>query len=99
MHTLGGVWVAGQAWWIYKYWRYKKGLPEKTVPIKVYGICLASALVIGVLWEVFEFSLDLYVIFKQNDIVDTVTDIGADVAGGLIAAFLISRHEHKTKDE
>lgn len=98
MHTLGGMWVAGQAWWGYTYWRYRKAVSKEVAPVNVYWVSLVSVLVIGVLWEIFELSLDVYIIFKQNDILDTITDIGADIAGGLIAALSISRYEHRKKD-
>jgi len=86
MHFLGGMWVGGMAF-VFLF------LNKNDVSMgKIFRPCLLSfvvVLVIGVLWEIFEFSLDTFIIFQPNDISDTISDLGADIAGGMFACLCI----------
>ncbi|MBC8465185.1 MAG: hypothetical protein H8D63_02350 [Parcubacteria group bacterium] len=85
MHFLGGAWLGGMAILALRKWA-----PEKTEKkVIVYTTAIVVALFIGGVWELFEFSLDTFVIMRVNDIADTITDFGMDVAGALSAALLI----------
>jgi len=80
MHFLGGLWVGSVAlWW------YAQNSTLST--FRVFATSLIAVLVIGMLWELFEFNIDtLVVISEQNGIFDTSTDIVFDIIGGIVAA-------------
>jgi len=62
--------------------------------LKVYIISILAVIVIGVLWELFEFSLDTFVVFQTNNVLDTISDLAADVAGALTASILIMNKKY-----
>ena len=91
MHFLGGVWLGGMA-----ILALRRFAPEKAEKRSVvYATAIGAALLIGGLWEIFEFSLDTFVTMRVNDIADTITDFGMDVAGALsIAALIIGKSKN-----
>lgn len=88
MHFLGGVWVGLAILWIYYLSGKFKNIPENRKCISyVYILAGTVALVIGVFWEIFEFSLDLFVTFNEfNGFYDTASDILFALIGAIIAA-------------
>jgi hypothetical protein len=85
MHFLGGAWLGGMAILALRRWA-----PEKVERRGlVYLTAIGTALFVGGLWEVFEFSLDTFVIMRVNDIIDTMSDLGMDVAGVLFTSFCL----------
>lgn len=88
VHFLGGVWIGGMALLIFFLGKSDTKLLKTS---SAYILSVVAVLVIGVLWEVFEFSLDTFIIFQTNDISDTISDIGADIAGGVFASLYIVR--------
>lgn len=93
MHFLGGAWLGGMAILALKRW-----FPEKVLQRNiVYVASIGAALLIGGLWEVFEFSLDTFITMRVNDIADTITDFGMDVAGALTTAIYIIKKTHAPK--
>ncbi len=80
MHFLGGLWLGSVALWWYTH-------NAVLTPLRIFLISLTTVLVVGVLWEFFEFSVDTVVIISgQNGILDTTTDIIFDIIGGITAA-------------
>lgn len=73
MHFLGGVFIGFLALVIF---------PKK--PVLNAFLCV---LIIGILWEVFEFSLDTFITYNPHNYLDTLSDIAFDLAGGLSAVF------------
>ncbi len=89
MHFLGGVWVGGMG--VLLYAQYKKKTIDCMKIATVYSVSIISILIIGLFWELFEFSLDTFIIFQPNDIVDTSSDLAMDIAGALYASIYIIR--------
>ncbi|MCK9351176.1 MAG: hypothetical protein WCT49_01025 [Candidatus Paceibacterota bacterium] len=87
MHTLGGMWVASAALWL-RYFRNKDR--EQAVLRKKFVLFFSvfSVYVIGIGWELFEFSLDRFITFKIHDAANTASDLFFDGVGGLFAVFL-----------
>lgn len=84
-HFLGGVWIGGMALWFLS---RKKGV----LPAAAFAIlfALAAAFGIGFIWEIYEIAV-LKIIglaFFPDYLRDTITDLIADSAGGISAAFL-----------
>jgi len=81
MHSLGGLWVGGMGVWIFF---------EKRHTRAIYFIPVFLAVIVGLGYEFFEFTFDLVsgVVVHQKDTLDTITDLGADTAGGLFASLL-----------
>ncbi len=88
MHIMGGFWVGGMVLWLYFLYR-KEEIDENINRFRVVMISLVATLIIGILWELFEFSLDTFVIFKTNDLVDTASDIINDIIGSLLISFYV----------
>lgn len=83
MHFLGGLWVGSVALWLSVSCRASF---KKSGNLKIFIISLFSALVVGVLWEVFEFNVDTIIsVSGQNDILDTMSDMTFDILGSIVA--------------
>lgn len=83
LHFLGGAWVALAALWLYYISEYKKERQRQCH--SVFWIALGATFVIGLSWEVFEFSLDKFIVFADHDIVDTGSDLVMDMLGAVLA--------------
>lgn len=101
MHFFGGVWIALTILWVYYLSGKFKNIPENRRHITyVYILAGTVAGVIGVLWEVFEFSLDLFITFNEfNGLYDTASDILLAVIGALFAAKYFIHKEYYKKQE
>ncbi|MFC1720666.1 hypothetical protein ACFL0K_00185 [Patescibacteria group bacterium] len=87
LHFLGGLWLGGTALWFLQY------VKEKPMSrFKQYMFPVAMVILIGLGWELFEFSLDTFVIFQTNDIIDTISDLWMDVAGSLTATIFMIKN-------
>lgn len=87
MHFFGGYWVAFTALWLV-YLSGRVHIPDSyRDPEKVLIVALIAAGAAGVLWEVFEFSIDTFIrITETYDVADTLSDLAMDVAGALAAS-------------
>lgn len=88
MHFLGGVWIGFAVLWIYYLSGRFKDIPEnRRYVLYVYSLAGAVAVVIGVFWELFEFSVDVFVSFNEfNGFQDTISDLVFATIGALFAA-------------
>ncbi len=88
MHGLGGVTLASIALWFYLY-----QAPESFT--SAYGrltFTLAVVIILGLGWELFEFFVGSQIYQTERSyIIDTIADMGMDVAGGLMA-YLATRY-------
>lgn len=87
MHFIGGVWVALFFFWIFK---KRNDVHLETIPGWLSAaIVVGFVLLLGVLWEFFEFSFDILVAqkglaaFAQQGITDTLGDLAMDLVGGV----------------
>jgi len=102
MHFLGGFWLAMVFLWI-----LRKQNPKfiKLSNYLIVGIMtLGFVILIGVLWEFFEFGYDVLISSKgyfaaaQQGVADTMSDLFFDLLGGLafliICKFYINKESH-----
>jgi hypothetical protein len=96
MHTLGGLWIALASLFVYK---YRRTLPNDIFyPKKLFFVALVSVLVIGFLWEVFEFGIERIGILDLASPIDSLSDICFDLIGGIVGtAYFIHRYERVIK--
>jgi len=87
MHFLGGLWVASAVLWVvFISDKFNLKRLRKTTS-SIYLISMLSVLMVGGLWELFEFSLDTLVDFSEkNSAIDTISDLIFDILGGVTAA-------------
>ncbi len=79
MHFLGGLWVGSVALWFYS-------RSVSTQYLQAFLVSIGAVLVVGGLWEIFEFSVDTIVsVSDQNGVLDTISDVMFDIIGGVIA--------------
>lgn len=92
LHFLGGVWIASIFAWLFPEVRFNnpKFFINKLPPFVInFLLVIAFTVLVGVLWEFFEFSLDVLMVFRgyseifQGDLVDTMGDLLMDILGGL----------------
>lgn len=81
MHFLGGFWVALMLIWI---WSGRASFPKLSAN-PVFKI-LSGVLIIGILWEIFELMVNNTIAQNPFDILDTLSDIFFDLAGGACSA-------------
>jgi len=83
------MWVGGAGVLLYS--RFKKVPIDSLNIATIYGVSIISVIIVGIFWELFEFSLDTFVVFQSNDTIDTLSDLAMDVAGALLASVYIIR--------
>lgn len=89
MHLLGGFWVGLTTLAIYY---FSKFIPTKKYDTSsIFAISIGAALVIGVGWEAFEWGVDQITGLKHLDMIDTLSDIGNDVIGAVVAGVIFIR--------
>lgn len=94
MHFAGGAWVALTS--LYFYISIWKIFPPQTKFLPVLVVTLASVALIGVLWEFYEYLMDVYKFklhplnFAPNPqaLPDTLVDLVNDLLGGLLVVIL-----------
>jgi len=77
MHFLGGLFISLVLLWL----NYFRGLLGSFSKKKAILIAILGTLVIGLLWEIFEFSLDTFITEKSWDMADTLSDLFFDLLG------------------
>ncbi|MCR4334611.1 MAG: hypothetical protein NUV47_02705 [Patescibacteria group bacterium] len=82
VHFLGGIWAGATVFWIYYFsGRFKNPVSS---PLYFFMIILFGSLLIGVIWEIFEYKIGATFVVPGGDyITDTVYDLAMDVVGGL----------------
>ncbi len=93
MHFSGGFFIGLLSLTVYISYFLKKN--REFDPKSIILISFLSALIVGVLWELFEFSLDTFINFRLQDIWDTLSDISFDLAGSLVAGLYFLRYNKK----
>ena len=88
MHLLGGFWISA-ATISYCLSRNPQGTRGTTLALFAYA--LTATLVIGLGWEIFEWSVDRINGLIHFDLMDTLGDLGNDVIGALVAAGILLR--------
>ena len=79
MHFLGGFWIGSVALWF-----FSPRIPEQS--LNVFLISLLAVVVIGGLWELFEFNIGtMTFVPEQNGILDTSSDLVFDIIGSVTA--------------
>jgi hypothetical protein len=86
MHILGGFWVALTS--LVFYYAFPEGKEKERSVIFVYALAIASVLTIGLMWEIYEFSVDSMFSLALNQVGDTLKDLSDDFVGGVIGATL-----------
>jgi hypothetical protein len=86
MHILGGLWVALTS--LAMYYAFPERNEKDCSSMFVYALAVASALLIGLVWEVFEFSVDSILSSFVTRPADILKDLGDDLIGALIGALL-----------
>ena len=95
MHIMGGLWVALMSLVIYYHTSYFKR-KDRSVSF-VISFALASTMIIGLFWEVFEFSVEHFVKLNDNGLLDTLKDLVDDLIGASLAtAIFIKRGYNKS---
>lgn len=90
MHMLGGMWVALFA--LSSYYRLTNVSTKDTSPLFVFAFAIAITMIVGLSWELFEFSAQTFIERAHVfDIGDTLSDLVNDFIGALIASFVFVR--------
>lgn len=89
VHILSGMWVALLLLVIYYHTDHIGRKEHSVLFVTVFALC--SSLVIGLLWEVYEFVIDRSVALGDLQLSDTLKDLCDDLLGGAIAAWLFVR--------
>jgi hypothetical protein len=95
MHILGGFWVALTSLAIY--YALPKCDEKDCSTMFIFSLAIASALLVGLIWEVFEFSVDSIVSSFVTKPADIIKDLADDLVGGLLGAVLFITKEYNKK--
>ena len=90
MHMLGGTWVA--LFTLSSYYRFPNASTKDTSPLFVFAFGVAITMIVGLSWELFEFSAQTFIERAQVfNIGDTLSDLVNDFIGAMIASFVFVR--------
>jgi len=98
-HFLGGLWVGMAFLWI---WYLSGYVGEIKAPDKkALYIALLAGLVIGILWEGYEYIVWIWsgTGLPQNYIPDTTLDIVVDILGAFLGYFVFLKLTHDTETD
>jgi len=73
MHFLGGFWLGLALIWLFS---------VKELSFKIIFKIILGVFFIGILWELFEISIDKTITQNPFNILDTISDMCFDLAGG-----------------
>lgn len=89
VHIFGGLWVGLLSLVLYYHSDY---VPHKEHSVLLtIAIALSSALVIGLMWEIYEFVVDRAMEANEMQLGDALKDLCDDLLGGIIAAVIFIR--------
>lgn len=88
MHLFGGFWISAAT--ITYRLTHKPTEGGDTTPV-LFAYALMATLLIGLGWEVFEWSVDRMNGLIHFDLMDTLGDLANDVIGALVAAGILLR--------
>ncbi len=91
VHLLGGFWIASLAIWFFR--RFPQFFAIERHFAFRFLVVLGAVALAGVAWEFFEFSLDQFfaaalTLKNQLGLVDTMSDLAFDLAGGALFNFV-----------
>lgn len=92
MHFLGGFWVALMSLWLALFTPLGRYLPKGRASLVLYAFL--STVLIGALWELFEVSVDAITLVRSVRLVDSLSDMAFDIAGGLAGALYVIRKNY-----
>lgn len=98
MHFLGGLWVGLTALWFFFFSGYVYKNVNLVRNTKIFLITIASVIVVGVLWEVWELWAELVFVNETGYFLDTSLDMVMDTLGGIVA-FIYAKKYLKDKNE
>lgn len=85
MHFLGGLWFGITSIWFFFFSGYAKKFTSKLTARNILTVSIASVIVIGVLWELFEIYAGVLTLEIDYPL-DTSTDLLMDILGAVVAA-------------
>lgn len=85
MHFLGGLWVGLIVMWFLFFSGFINKNINETSRVRVFYVSILSVLIVGLLWEVFEFYTGV-MILETNYGMDTIIDLIMDILGASVAA-------------
>lgn len=83
MHVLGGTWVALSI--LVFYYRFAHLKRKDHSQEFVFALAIAAALVIGIGWEIYGWSIDHMLVIANGGVFDTLKDLTDDLIGALVA--------------
>jgi hypothetical protein len=96
MHFIGGLWTALFA--LSMYYRLPLARHDWS-PWFIGALGVASTMIVGLGWELFEFNLDTIVGFSDRNHGDTLADLVMDLLGAIIAATVFIRGGYYRKTQ
>jgi uncharacterized membrane protein len=84
MHVVGGLWLAFIALAYYYSSRLAEPKPHGDPSALIIGVIFAF--MIGLAWELFEFSMDTFMAFSPHNMSDTLNDLLNDMIGAVFAS-------------
>jgi hypothetical protein len=85
MHILGGFWVSLAVFAVYQYLG-----KEISTNVNIVFVLLPITLLVGILWEIFEYKTGLAFVSDDGYFFDTVKDLVDDVVGSVVAFYYLN---------
>ncbi len=90
IHFFAGLWVALTSYWVIRFWRKGQYVQDGA---RALAVTIGAALVVGILWEVFEYQIGL-IAYSPWYVNDTLADIFMDILGGGAGFAMVLLLEH-----
>jgi len=97
MHFLGGAWVAITVIWLLFFSEFSavKTHSKSPAPTRLSSVAIISAIIVGVGWEIFEYTTGVTLVSEANYATDTASDLLMDIIGAFSAALFVVWNEKK----
>lgn len=95
-HFLGGLWVSISLLWFF--FQFGSVNVFKNKKNHIFLVAFVGTILIGVMWEIFEYYFGISGVNASNYVRDTATDIFFDLMGGIVAyGIFVFKGYHQTK--
>ena len=93
LHLLGGLWVSLSILWYYFIFRQGKAQIQEEREMFIFA--LSGTFAVALAWELFEYTVNAYIVLDKYDMIDTFKDLSMGMIGATIGARIFIYKIHK----
>lgn len=93
LHLLGGLWVSLFILWYYSIFRNNNARIEERGGMFIFA--LSGTFAVALAWELFEYTINAYIVLDKYDMIDTFKDLLMGMIGATVGTWIFIHKIHK----